>query len=52
VALTLFVGNLFHMTATSKRAFDAGVANGTLFQHFKTKTDNYYKAITTEKESH
>ncbi len=38
-ALTLFVENGFHGTATAKIALTAGVANGTLFQYFKTKED-------------
>ncbi len=38
-ALKLFVDNGFHGTATSKIAREAGVANGTLFQYFKTKDD-------------
>lgn len=38
-ALKLFVANGFHGTATSKIAQEAGVANGTLFQYFKTKDD-------------
>jgi AcrR family transcriptional regulator len=38
-ALKLFVHNGFHGTATSKIAQEAGVANGTLFQYFKTKDD-------------
>lgn len=38
-ALKLFVENGFHGTATSVIAKEAGVANGTLFQHFKTKDD-------------
>lgn len=38
-ALNLFVDNGFHGTATSKIAFEAGVANGTLFQYFKTKDE-------------
>jgi len=38
-ALKLFVDNGFHGTATSKIAQEAGVANGTLFQYFKTKDD-------------
>lgn len=38
-ALNLFVDNGFHGTATSKIAQQAGVANGTLFQYFKTKDD-------------
>jgi AcrR family transcriptional regulator len=38
-ALRLFVENGFHGTATSKIALEAGVANGTLFQYFKTKDE-------------
>jgi AcrR family transcriptional regulator len=38
-ALKLFVSNGFHGTATAKIAQEAGVANGTLFQHFKTKDE-------------
>jgi DNA-binding transcriptional regulator YbjK len=38
-ALTLFVKQGFHGTATAKIAAEAGVANGTLFQYFKTKDD-------------
>jgi AcrR family transcriptional regulator len=38
-ALKLFVDNGFHGTATGKIAQEAGVANGTLFQYFKTKDE-------------
>jgi AcrR family transcriptional regulator len=38
-ALQLFVNNGFHGTATGKIAQEAGVANGTLFQYFKTKDE-------------
>jgi AcrR family transcriptional regulator len=38
-ALKLFVEHGFHGTATSKIAQEAGVANGTLFQYFKTKDE-------------
>lgn len=38
-ALKLFVENGFHGTATGKIAQEAGVANGTLFQYFKTKDE-------------
>jgi AcrR family transcriptional regulator len=38
-ALRLFVNNGFHGTATSKIAQEAGVANGTLFNYFKTKDE-------------
>lgn len=36
-ALTLFIKEGFHGTSTSKIAEEAGVSNGTLFHHFKTK---------------
>jgi AcrR family transcriptional regulator len=38
-ALRLFVDNGFHGTATSKIAQEAGVANGTLFNYFKSKDE-------------
>lgn len=38
-ALKLFVESGFHGTATSKIAQEAGIANGTLFQYFKTKDE-------------
>jgi len=38
-ALRLFVSYGFHGTPTSKIAEEAGVANGTLFNKFKTKDD-------------
>src|SRR6187551_206619 len=38
-ALKLFVENGFHGTATSKIASEAGVANGTLFNYFRTKEE-------------
>lgn len=38
-ALQLFVDNGFHGTATSKIAQEAGIANGTLFNYFKTKEE-------------
>lgn len=38
-ALRLFVDHGFHGTATAKIAQEAGVANGTLFQYFKTKDE-------------
>lgn len=50
-ALKLFVENGFHGTATSKIAQEAGVANGTLFQYFKTKDElvvNLYIQIKEE----
>lgn len=36
-ALRLFVADGFHGTPTAKIAAEAGVANGTLFYHYKTK---------------
>ncbi len=38
-ALKLFVEQGFHGTATAKITKEAGVATGTLFQHFKTKEE-------------
>ncbi len=38
-ALRLFVTDGFHGTPTAKIAAEAGVANGTLFYHYKTKDD-------------
>jgi len=38
-ALKLFVENGFHGTATAKIALESGVANGTLFNYFKTKDE-------------
>ena len=38
-ALRLFVENGFHGTATSKIAQEASIANGTLFNYFKTKEE-------------
>ncbi len=38
-ALRLFVADGFHGTPTSKIALEAGVANGTLFYHYKTKEE-------------
>lgn len=50
-ALALFVEFGFHGTATAKVAQDAGVANGTLFHHYKTKDDlvvNLYNSVKEE----
>ena len=50
-ALKLFVQNGFHGTATSRIALDAGVANGTLFNYFKTKDElivTLYNSILEE----
>jgi len=38
-ALKLFVEAGFHGTATSKIAAEANVANGTLFNYFRTKEE-------------
>jgi|GEM_PF-904423 len=38
-ALRLFVADGFHGTPTAKIAAEAGVANGTLFYHYKTKEE-------------
>ncbi|HWZ36255.1 MAG TPA: TetR/AcrR family transcriptional regulator, partial [Mucilaginibacter sp.] len=38
-ALRLFVTDGFHGTPTAKIAAEAGVANGTLFYHYKTKEE-------------
>ncbi|AFA49966.1 transcriptional regulator TetR family [Acetobacterium woodii DSM 1030] len=38
-ALDLFIKEGFHGTSTSKIAKEAGISNGTLFYHFKTKED-------------
>ena len=50
-ALRLFVADGFHGTPTSKIAQQAGVANGTLFHHYKTKDDlviGLYNSIKEE----
>lgn len=50
-ALKLFVDNGFHGTATSKIALESGVANGTLFNYFKTKDElivTLYNSILEE----
>jgi AcrR family transcriptional regulator len=49
-ALKLFVENGFHGTATAKIAKEAGVANGTLFQYFKTKEDLIISLFVAIKE--
>lgn len=49
-ALNLFVENGFHGTATSKIAQEAGVANGTLFQYFKTKEELIVTLYTSFKD--
>jgi AcrR family transcriptional regulator len=50
-ALQLFVENGFHGTATAIIAREAGVANGTLFNYFKTKEEliiALYHAVLNE----
>jgi len=50
-ALALFVEFGFHGTPTAKVAQDAGVANGTLFHHYKTKDElvvNLYNSVKEE----
>ena len=51
VALRLFVDNGFHGTPTSKIAQEAGVANGTLFQYFKTKDELVVELYISVKEN-
>ncbi len=48
-ALKLFVENGFHGTATAKIAKEANVANGTLFQYFKTKEELIIAVFITVK---
>jgi AcrR family transcriptional regulator len=53
-AIELFVELGFHGTATSKIAQQAGVANGTLFNYFKTKDElivTLYHIILAEMDS-
>jgi AcrR family transcriptional regulator len=53
-AIQLFVEFGFHGTATSKIAQQAGVANGTLFNYFKTKDElivTLYHTILEEMDS-
>ena len=50
-ALKLFVEYGFHGTPTSKIAEEAGVANGTLFNKFKTK-DELIVALFVDIELH
>jgi AcrR family transcriptional regulator len=50
-ALRLFVADGFHGTPTAKIAAEAGVANGTLFYHYKTKDElvvDLYNKIRSE----
>ena len=50
-ALALFRTNGFHGTSTAKIAEAAGVSNGTLFHHFKTKEALINVLYITEKEA-
>jgi AcrR family transcriptional regulator len=53
-AIQLFVELGFHGTATSKIAQEAGVANGTLFNYFKTKDElivALYRSILEEMDN-
>ncbi|MGL4632335.1 MAG: TetR/AcrR family transcriptional regulator [Leadbetterella sp.] len=49
-SLKMFVENGFHGTATAKIAKEANIANGTLFQYFKTK-EELIVAVFTETKS-
>jgi AcrR family transcriptional regulator len=49
-ALKLFVDNGFHGTATGKIAQEAGVANGTLFNYFKSKDELVIALYVSVKE--
>lgn len=44
-AIKLFAEKGFHGSSTSEIARDAGVAEGTIFRHFKTKKDLLYALI-------
>ena len=53
-ALKLFVENGFHGTATSKIAAEASVANGTLFNYFRTKEElilSLYHSVVNEMDN-
>ena len=49
-AITLFNKNGFHGTTTAQVAKEAGVANGTLFQYFKSKENLVLQAYLSIKE--
>ncbi|NNU34187.1 TetR/AcrR family transcriptional regulator [Mucilaginibacter sp. S1162] len=51
-ALRLFVADGFHGTPTAKIAAEAGVANGTLFYHYKTKDDLVVALYNKIKDEH
>ncbi|MCC8424572.1 TetR/AcrR family transcriptional regulator [Mucilaginibacter sp. UR6-11] len=51
-ALRLFVADGFHGTPTAKIASEAGVANGTLFYHYKTKEDLVVALYNKIKDEH
>ncbi|UFJ39842.1 TetR/AcrR family transcriptional regulator [Brevibacillus humidisoli] len=44
-AIKLFAGKGFHATSTSEIAKEAGVAEGTIFRHYKTKKDILIAAV-------
>ncbi|WP_245590391.1 TetR/AcrR family transcriptional regulator [Aneurinibacillus terranovensis] len=44
-AIKLFAEKGFHASSTSEIAKDAGVAEGTIFRHFKTKKDLLYALV-------
>lgn len=51
-ALKLFIKEGFHGTSTSKIAKEAGVSNGTLFHHFKTKESLISRLYIKTKEDY
>ncbi len=51
-ALKLFIREGFHGTSTAKIANEAGISNGTLFHHFKTKEDLINKLYISIKEEY
>lgn len=51
-ALTLFIREGFHGTSTAKIAKEAGISNGTLFHHFKTKEDLINRLYISIKEDY
>lgn len=51
-ALKLFIKEGFHGTSTAKIAKEAGVSNGALFYHFKTKEDLISKLYIKTKEDY
>ncbi|QNO15410.1 TetR/AcrR family transcriptional regulator [Alkalicella caledoniensis] len=51
-ALKLFIREGFHGTSTAKIANEAGISNGTLFHHFKTKEDLINRLYISVKENY